>query len=139
MVGSDEPISPSNQASNPSMNHQQNGSPAPVSNVGDQQLQTQTSTDDEPLPTGWEVRKNNMKYKLYQLMTIYTDCFRFGLINMVDVIMSTIIRAVRKYHSLNFYHYLCQIMEKIDVKLISSSMMQLLGKTNAVAIRMGGK
>lgn len=105
MVASDEPISPSNQASNPTMNHQQNGSPAPVSNVGDQQLQTQTSTDDEPLPTGWEVRKNNMKYKLFQLITIHPNCFRFGLTNMVDVIMSTIIRAVRKCYSLNFYHY----------------------------------
>lgn len=45
------------------MNQQQNSSPAPVSNIGDQQLQTQTSTTDEPLPTGWEVRKNSEKYK----------------------------------------------------------------------------
>lgn len=47
--------SPSNQP-NQGINPQPNGvTPAPISNAGDQQLQTQTSTDDEPLPSGWEV------------------------------------------------------------------------------------
>lgn len=48
------PLNQTNQAVSP----QPNGAPAPVSNAGDQQLQTQTSTDDEPLPTGWEVFSN---------------------------------------------------------------------------------
>lgn len=47
------PNQPSNQLCSP----QPNGmTPAPISNAGDQQLQTQTSTDDEPLPAGWEIR-----------------------------------------------------------------------------------
>lgn len=49
--------SPANQPNaNQTVSPQPNGAtPAPISNVGDQQLQTQTSTDDEPLPSGWEV------------------------------------------------------------------------------------
>lgn len=39
--------------------------PAPVSNMGDQQLQTQTSNDDEPLPAGWEIRFDQFGRRYY--------------------------------------------------------------------------
>lgn len=42
-----------------------NATVAPVSNVGDQQLQTQTSNDDEPLPTGWEIRFDQFGRRYY--------------------------------------------------------------------------
>lgn len=41
------------------------GNPAPISNAGDQQLQTQTSTDDEPLPAGWEIRFDQFGRRYY--------------------------------------------------------------------------
>lgn len=55
----DEEAVPPNQSPNQAPNQicspQPNGI-APAPNAGDQQLQTQTSTDDEPLPVGWEIR-----------------------------------------------------------------------------------
>lgn len=51
------PTLPPNQPTNQLCSPQASGmTPAPISNAGDQQLQTQTSTDDEPLPAGWEIR-----------------------------------------------------------------------------------
>lgn len=41
------------------------GNPAPISNAGDQQLQTQTSTEDEPLPAGWEIRFDQFGRRYY--------------------------------------------------------------------------
>lgn len=41
------------------------GNPAPISNAGDQQLQTQTSTEDEPLPAGWEIRFDQIGRRYY--------------------------------------------------------------------------
>lgn len=41
------------------------GTPAPVSNMGDQQLQTQSSSDDEPLPAGWEIRFDQFGRRYY--------------------------------------------------------------------------
>lgn len=59
-------VSPSNQSNQPVSPGQPNGGPpAPISNAGDQQLQTQTSTDDEPLPTGWEVRFDQFGRRYY--------------------------------------------------------------------------
>lgn len=56
MTSSNEESIPSSNQSNQPVSPQPNAAtPAPISNVGDQQLQTQTSTDDEPLPSGWEV------------------------------------------------------------------------------------
>lgn len=57
----EEAAGPPNQAPSQSPNQlcspQPNGmTPAPISNAGDQQLQAQASTDDEPLPAGWEIR-----------------------------------------------------------------------------------
>lgn len=55
-ASSNEESTPSPNQSNQPISPQPNGAtPAPISNAGDQQLQTQTSTDDEPLPSGWEV------------------------------------------------------------------------------------
>lgn len=56
-------------ASQPNQSNQpvspQNGAVAPNPNSGDQQLQTQTSTDDEPLPSGWEVRFDQFGRRYY--------------------------------------------------------------------------
>lgn len=46
-------------------NQQNGGNPAPISNSNDQQLQTQTSTDDEPLPAGWEIRFDQFGRRYY--------------------------------------------------------------------------
>lgn len=47
---------PNSQQQIPNGN-EQSGNPAPVSNSGDEQLQaSQAGGDDEPLPTGWEIR-----------------------------------------------------------------------------------
>lgn len=66
----EEPVSSSSQPNQPvSPPNGPNGSngstPAPVSNAGDQQLQTQTSTDEEPLPSGWEVRFDQFGRRYY--------------------------------------------------------------------------
>lgn len=66
------PLNQTNQAVSP----QPNGAPAPVSNAGDQQLQTQTSTDDEPLPTGWEVHSNANIYH-FNLIDLFFINLRF--------------------------------------------------------------
>lgn len=55
----DEQPVPPNQAS-----PQPNGI-APAPNAGDQQLQTQTSTEDEPLPVGWEIRFDQFGRRYY--------------------------------------------------------------------------
>lgn len=67
-VPNEESISPSSQSNqpvSPQPNGPNGGAPAPVSNAGDQQLQTQTSTDDEPLPSGWEVRFDQFGRRYY--------------------------------------------------------------------------
>lgn len=62
----EESISPVSQQMQPIAPNQQNGgNPAPISNSNDQQLQTQTSTDDEPLPAGWEIRFDQFGRRYY--------------------------------------------------------------------------
>lgn len=64
-TSTEESVSPSNQTNQPVSPQPNGAAPAPVSNAGDQQLQTQTSTDDEPLPSGWEVRFDQFGRRYY--------------------------------------------------------------------------
>lgn len=61
----EEVASPLNQSNQPVSPQQNGAAPAPNLNSGDQQLQTQTSTDDEPLPSGWEVRFDQFGRRYY--------------------------------------------------------------------------
>ncbi|XP_031619343.1 E3 ubiquitin-protein ligase Su(dx) [Contarinia nasturtii] len=65
LTSNSESVSPSNQSNQP-VSPQQNGvAPAPNLNAGDQQLQVQTSTDEEQLPGGWEVRLDQYGRRYY--------------------------------------------------------------------------
>lgn len=58
----EESAASANQSNQPVSPQPNAATPAPVSNSADQQLQTQTSTDDEPLPSGWEVIERFYKF-----------------------------------------------------------------------------
>lgn len=60
-----ETVSPPNQSNQPVSPQQSAVAPAPNLNAVDQQLQVQTSTDEEPLPGGWEVRFDQYGRRYY--------------------------------------------------------------------------
>lgn len=88
------PIQAPNQPPNQLCSPQPNGiTPAPVSNAGDQQLQAQASSEDEPLPNGWEIRYV-INYILLPISlgapinTVFSILFQFSdSINLVGDIM----------------------------------------------------
>lgn len=103
-TSTDEAPAPSTNQTNQPVSPQPNGgAPAPVSNVADQQLQTQTSTDDEPLPSGWEVTVLSFQYPFMghiisnHLYKFYHQIFRCDSISLEDVIMLITTHAAREY------------------------------------------